>query len=143
MGNLEYSVRLESDEDGGVTVTFPDVPGAITEGDNREEALVRAVDALETILAAHMRDGKDLPKPRSKRRGPVVRPSPLSTMKLAVYQAMRSQKVGKAELARRLDWHQPQLDRVLDLRHSSKIDQIEAALSALGLVMRIEVEKAA
>jgi antitoxin HicB len=64
-------------------------------------------------------------------------------MKLAVYQAMRDQKIGKAELARRLGCHLPQVDRILDLRHSSKIEQVEAALNALGLAVRIEVEKAA
>jgi antitoxin HicB len=143
MDNLEYRVKLELDDDGGFTVTFPDMPGAITEGDNQEQALARAVDALETILAAHIRDGSDIPKPRVKGRGPIVRPSPLSRMKLAVYQSMRNQGVGKAELARRLNWHLPQVDRVLDLRHSSRVDQIEAALGALGLVMRIDVEKAA
>jgi antitoxin HicB len=143
MDNLEYRVKLELDDDGGFTVTFPDMPGAITEGDNQEQALARAVDALETILAAHIRDGSDIPTPGAKGRGPIVRPSPLSRMKLAVYQSMRNQGVGKAELARRLNWHLPQVDRVLDLRHSSRVDQIEAALGALGLVMRIDVEKAA
>ena len=36
--------------------------------------------------------------------------------KTALYEAMREQGVGRAELARRLRWHLPQVDRVLDLR---------------------------
>ena len=40
--------------------------------------------------------------------------------------------MNKAELGRRLRWHPPQVDRVLDVRHASRIDQIEHALAAVG-----------
>ena len=143
MRNFEYPVRLESDKRGVVTVTFADLPG-VTEGEGESEALQRAVDALETVLASYVRDGRDLPVPsRTKKGTRVTRPSPLSCMKLAAYQEMRHRRMGKAELARRLGWHLPQVDRVLDLRHASKIDQVEAVLSALGLVLRVEIDKAA
>ena len=39
-----YSAALTRDPDGGFTVTFRDVLEAITEGDTREEALLRAED---------------------------------------------------------------------------------------------------
>ena len=45
---------------------------------------------------------------------------------------MRAQRVGKAELGRRLNCHLPQIDRLLDLGHDSRLDQLEAALAALG-----------
>ena len=144
MSDFEYAVKLEAADEGGFTATFPDVPGAITEGDDKAEALMRAADALETIFAALMRDGKDIPRPsRPRGKAPTVRPSSLACMKLAVYRAMRAQKVGKADLARRLGWHLPQVDRVLDLRHASRVDQVEGALGALGLTVRVAVEKAA
>jgi len=41
-----YPAALTPDLDGGFTVTFRDVPEAITEGDTREEVLLRAEDAL-------------------------------------------------------------------------------------------------
>jgi antitoxin HicB len=56
---------------------------------------------------------------------------------------MRSQGVGKAELARRLNCHLPQIDRLLDLRHASRLDQIEAAFAALKKRLSIEVRDAA
>jgi hypothetical protein len=37
-----YPATLTPDPDGGFTVTFRDLPDAITEGDNRDEALLRA-----------------------------------------------------------------------------------------------------
>jgi antitoxin HicB len=52
-------------------------------------------------------------------------------------------RFGKACLARRLRWHLPQVARVLDLRHASKIEQVEAALAALGLRLIVDVARAA
>jgi antitoxin HicB len=46
---LVYPVELK-DDDGTVLVEFPDVLEAITYGDDRDEALIHAVDALETML---------------------------------------------------------------------------------------------
>jgi antitoxin HicB len=62
--------------------------------------------------------------------------------KVALYQAMRAQHVGKAELARRLHWHLPQVDRLLDVRHASRIDQLEAGLGAVGKRLTLTIEDA-
>jgi len=67
----------------------------------------------------------------------------LAEAKLALYGAMRAAGIGKAEMARRLNWHLPQVDRLLDLMHASRLDQIEAAFAALGKVLSIEVRDAA
>lgn len=69
--------------------------------------------------------------------------SGLGMAKAALYDAMNEQKVGRAELARRLRWHLAQINRVLDFRHASKMEQIEAALAALGLRLVVDVARAA
>ena len=56
---------------------------------------------------------------------------------------MRTAGIGKAELARRLNCHLPQVDRLLDLRHASRLDQLEAAFRALGKQLSIEISAAA
>ena len=50
---------------------------------------------------------------------------------------MRDQGIGKAELARRLGWHMPQVDRVLDVQHRSRLDQMDAALGAIGRQLHV------
>ena len=128
---LNYPVHLEAAEEGGYVVTFPDVPEAITQGEDEVEALTHAIDALETGLSFYTDAGSDLPKPSAPGRGQsTVRPSLLAGIKLAIYQTMRDQGVRKSELARRLGWHMPQLDRLLDINHASRLDQAEAALSS-------------
>ena len=138
-----YPVTL-TPEGGGFVVTFPDVPAAITEGDDEAEALARAVDALETALSMLIDDRKELPLPSpiGRRQKSVILP-PMSAAKVALYRAMREGGVGKAELARRLGWHLPQVDRVLDLLHASKLEQVELALRALGKRLVLEVRDAA
>jgi antitoxin HicB len=137
----DYPVTLEKDSDGSILVSFPDVPEAHTFGADADEAMLRAVDALETALAAYVEDGKDLPAPSRPRRGQrTVHPAALVALKLGIFQAMRDEGVRKAELARRLGWHLPQVDRLLDLNHASRLDQIEAAIAALG--RRLDVRMA-
>lgn len=56
---------------------------------------------------------------------------------------MRIARVNKAEPARRLNCHMPQVDRLLDLRHASRLDQMEAAFRALGKQLSVDVRDAA
>lgn len=126
---LSYPVTLTPD-DGAVLVTAPDFPELKTFGDTREDALLYAVDALEEAIAARIADKEDIPEPSA---GRVRAGLPSQTaMKTLLYQAMRNAGVTKAELARRLRCHAPQIDRLLDLNHASRMGQIDAAFDALG-----------
>jgi antitoxin HicB len=139
MKMFDYPVTLIPDE-GTVMVTFADVPEAITFGMDEDEALLQAVDALESALTFYIEDRKLLPTPSKPKKGQkTVRPSALECGKLGVYQAMTEQGIKKAELARRLGWHMPQIDRLFDLNHASKLDQIEAAANVLGKQLTLQV----
>ena len=136
---FDYPVTLTPDGDT-VLVSFVDVPEAITFGADEEEALLQAIDALETALSFYVEARKPLPVASKPKRGQrTVRPSALEGAKLGVYQAMTEQGIKKAELARRLGWHTPQVDRLFDLRHASRLDQIEAAAHALGRRLEVRV----
>ena len=137
---FDYPAILEVQPEGGILVTFPDVPEAITEGEDRDEALMYAVDALETALSFYVDERRPLPLPSKAKRGQVtVRPSALESAKLAIYAEMLAQGVRKSELARRLGWHLPQVDRLLRLKHASRIEQLEAAARVLGREIRLSV----
>ena len=86
---------------------------------------------------------RDIPMPRPGAKGPFATLPALKEAKLARYTAMRTAKVGKAELARRLNCHMPQVDRLLDLRRASRIDQLEAAFRAPGKQLSVQVSEAA
>lgn len=60
-----YLALFQPEAEGGFSVTFPDVPGAITEGDDFSEAMRNAKDALESMLEALGENGDPLPQPRA------------------------------------------------------------------------------
>ena len=134
---LAYPIVLE-DDDGAVLAMSPDFPELTTFGDDRAEALARAGGALQEAIAARIHDRKDIPPP-SPGEPCAILPT-LTVVKVMLYQSMREQGIGKAELARRLGWHMPQVDRVLDVQHRSRLDQMDAALAAMG--RRLEVRDA-
>jgi antitoxin HicB len=84
-----------------------------------------------------------VPLPSAPEGRPCAVLSALATAKVLLYRAMREAGVSKAELARRLGWHGPQVDRLLDLNHASRLDQIETALAALGKRLDIRMSDAA
>lgn len=129
---LAYPIELTQDDNDTILVTFPDVPGAITFGEDDEDALEHAVDVLETMLLARMLDRQDIPTPSPARGRPTVRPTLLGTLKVMLYQAMRERRWRKADLARALRLDPRQVDRLLDLRHASTVKQLEEALAACG-----------
>jgi antitoxin HicB len=139
---LKFPVVLTPAEEGGFVVPFPDIPEAITQGESEDDALLHARDALETALEMYVEDRRSLPRPSAKGKR-FVSPGPMECVKLGIYQAMRDQRVTKSELARRLGVHPPQVDRLLDLRHHSRMDLVEAALAALGMRLLVDVQKAA
>jgi len=139
-----YPVTMTPDDNGTLLVRFPDVPEAITYGDDEASALAHAVDALETALSLYISARRPIPAASVPKRGhqSVTLPA-LSEAKVGLYEAMREAHVGKAALARKLRCHLPQIDRLLDLQHASRLDQLEAAVRALGKRLVVCLEDAA
>ncbi len=121
-------------------VRFPDLPEALTDGRNLNEALDEAVDCLAEALASRLVRGDEIPEPtastRIKRRIPV--PLDLAP-KVALYIEMKKQGVSKSALARRLGCRETVVRRLLDPKHHSKADRLEAALKALGVEVVVSV----
>ena len=57
-----YPAIFDFDEDG-ITVTFPDLPGCITCGNNQEEALKNAKEVLELYMYSLEEDNETIPQP--------------------------------------------------------------------------------
>lgn len=68
-------------------------------------------------------------------------PTPTS-VEVMLYQGMRDLGVTKTELARRLGWHLPQVDRVLDLLHRSWLDRLDAVHRAVGRRLHVSSAEA-
>jgi len=143
MTAFTYPVRLEEDDNDTIMVTFPDFREGATFGEDREDALYHAVDALETVIIGRMADRKEIPLPSPARGRPTVTLPLQSAIKTAIYQAMRQRKTTKGGLARKLGWNPPQVDRLLSLRYRTRLDLLEQALAALGKKAEVRILEAA
>ncbi|KJR47083.1 hypothetical protein UF75_2542 [Desulfosporosinus sp. I2] len=56
-----FKVILEKNESGGFTVTVPSLPGCVTQGDDRREALEHIQEAIEGFLEALVIEGLPIP----------------------------------------------------------------------------------
>jgi antitoxin HicB len=136
-----YPVKITPDGPNYLA-TFRCFPGA-TFGANEAEALVRSRDALVTVLMTMIENRLPIPEPPPLKRGEYSISLPaLVEAKVELYREMRAKNVRKSALARQLDWHAPQVDRLLDLRRNSRIDQIEKALLSLGKRLAVSLEDA-
>lgn len=138
-----YPCDLAVDEDGRFVATFPDVPEAITDGRDRAQALEMASDALATALAGYVHQHWEIPLPGKVSPGqesvPVI---PVVAAKLALYSAMKMQRVSKVELGRRLGISEGAVRRLTNPDHRSHMSQVHRALDAVGCTVTLDVSAA-
>ncbi|MCU1234630.1 MAG: type toxin-antitoxin system HicB family antitoxin [Candidatus Solibacter sp.] len=142
---MEYPAKFEPGERGGFVVSFPDFDWGVTQGDSEQDAREMALDALLTMITVHIRRGEDVPRP-SRPRGRkyrIIRLPALQAAKTELYQAFSASGIRKAELARRMGISKVNVDRLFDLKHQSRLDQLESAFKALGKDMAIQIRDAA
>jgi antitoxin HicB len=139
-----YRLVLTPDENGTFIGTSPDFPELTTFGGSEGEAALNAIGAVEEAIAARIHDRRELPRPLERKAvldhpGHVIPLPAMTALKIYLYRALRESSMTRADLARALGWHREQVDRLFRLDHASRIDQIAAALSALGKELDIKV----
>lgn len=135
-----YPASFETIDDTTV-VSFPDLPEALTEGENEADAAAQAVDCLDEAIAGRIARHEDIPSPspvRGRRQRLVVVPQQ-TAVKAALYLAMREAGLSNVRLARRLGCDEKEIRRMLDPRHATRMERMRAALSACGKEIRITV----
>jgi antitoxin HicB len=142
---LAYAATLTPDEeDGGLVVTFRDIPEAITQGRTIEEAMRNAADALTMALDGYVEAGWAFPSASPARPGEHLITLPaLVAAKLELYRRMCETGTTRVALARMIGVDERAVRRLLAYRHRSHIGQIETALAKLGKRLEISVRDAA
>lgn len=144
MSLFSYPARFKTGSDGRVLVEFIDLPRVATDGKDRREAMEEAMDALGSDLSIRLSRREEIPPPSDAKRGQSRVPVPLwLAPKLALYLAMRDQRINNSDLARRLGVNERVVRRMLDPGHATQAEKIQAALAVLGKRMTIEVCDAA
>jgi antitoxin HicB len=104
----------------------------VTFGQDRDDALSRAIGAFEEAIEARIADREEIPLPsKFKTSAPHVTLPVQAEVKVLLYQQMWKSGVRKADLARKMDLHRQQIDRLLDLNHATSIAKLETAFSVV------------
>jgi antitoxin HicB len=111
---------LPEDNGKGFHVRFPDLPEALTEGDDIEDTFAQAADCLAEAIAGRIARADEIPPPSKPKRGQHVISVPLYLApKLALYLTVRERQ------------------------HETKHEKIQAAITALGKRIVVTFEDAA
>jgi antitoxin HicB len=140
-----YPARIRKEPDNsGYHVRFPDIPEALTSGDDLPDAQLQAVDCLAEAIAGRISRGDAIPAPSAPKRGYQLVSVPLSLApKLALYLAMKESGLRNTDLARRLGVSETVVRRMLNPKHTTRPDRIQAALARLGKRIVVTFEDAA
>jgi antitoxin HicB len=142
---MEYPALFEPQPEGGFLITFPDFDWGVSEGDAEEDSRMMATALLQTMLQKHIRDGDPLPKASriGGRKYRLIRLPAMQGAKAELYRQFRASGLRKIDLASRMGIPKTVVDRLFDLNHNTRMNQIEAAFEALGKRIGIIVENAA
>jgi antitoxin HicB len=135
------AVFLPEPDGGGYHVRFPGLPEALTSGRDWLDTTLEATDCLAEALAGRMLRGEPIPKPGRPKAGQQAIGVPLYLApKLALYITMRERRIPNTDLARMLGVSETVVRRMLNPKHATKPEKIQAALAALGkrIVVRFE-----
>lgn len=137
---LNYPINVEPDTNGSLLIQFIDLPNVNSDAEDRAQIQAEALDALETALQGYFERRLEVPLPSPAEPEQLVVTLPaLSEAKILLWNEMFAQQLKKADLARRLNVHNPQIDRLFDLSHASKLDFVEQAAKALGKRLTVSI----
>jgi antitoxin HicB len=142
---MEYRALFEPAEEGGFTITFPDFGWGVSQGEAEQDSREMAVALLQTLVQEHIRRGEKLPKggnPRGRKYRAIRLPA-MQAAKAELYRQFKASGLRKIDLAHRMGIPKSIVDRLFDLKHHSRLEQLEAAFSALGKELTIEIRDAA
>jgi len=132
MNTIHYAAVFNPQAEGGYTVTIPELPEAITEGDTMEEARFNAAEALSLALAVRIELGEAIPVPSPPSGADMEWVEPDAAVQAAILVRTTRGTKPLAELARALGTSWPAAQRLENPRHTPTLKQLERAAAALG-----------
>lgn len=114
-------------------ISFRDIPEAITRGYHWEDGLNMAEQALLKAMTLYFEQRRKICLPSEAQEGEVLITLPISVFaKVLLLNELIEQKISNADLARRINLQPQEIQRIVNLKHSTKIDTISRAISATG-----------
>ena len=113
-----------------------------TDSDTFAAAVAEAADCLEEALAGRIVRREDIPAPSPAKGRPALTPDAVPAAKVALYEALREERLSNSALAVAMGVQESEVRRMLDPRHATKIGRLEEALAQFGKRLATTVEAA-
>lgn len=139
-----YPASISYDESAACfEISFRDIKNLHSVAYSEDDIELQAKDALTAAIADLIDCRIPIPEPSVCREGEIlIRLPVLTCLKAALNNAMIQTGTRKADLARKLNMKGPQIDRLLDVEHASRVETLEQALFLLGQEVNISVTAA-
>src|SRR5476649_636917 len=99
----------------------------------RRKAMTMAEEVLISSIEYYLERKRSVPLPSALQENErKVRVPAITTAKVLLLNEMLAQNIGPSELARRMGTIPQNVNRLIDVRHTSKLESVEQALAALG-----------
>ncbi|EPB6939210.1 hypothetical protein ACRRNT_000278 [Proteus mirabilis] len=140
---FNYPATSHFDEESETyEITYRDFDNIHAVAYTEDDIELEASDILHVGLEEFISSKMPIPMPSEPQSGDfIVYLPPISCLKIALHNAMLTTKTKKADLARKMNLNSAQIERLLDINQTSKIDSPEQALYLLGYHIAISVHK--
>lgn len=140
---FNYPATSHFDEESETyEITYRDFDNIHAVAYTEDDIELEASDILHVGLEEFISSKMPIPMPSEPQSGDfIVYLPPISCLKIALHNAMLITKTKKADLARKMNLNSAQIERLLDINQTSKIDSLEQALYLLGYHIAISVHK--
>lgn len=140
---FNYPATSHFDEESETyEITYRDFDNIHAVAYTEDDIELEASDILHVGLEEFISSKMPIPMPSEPQSGDfIVYLPPISCLKIALHNAMLTTKTKKADLARKMNLNSAQIERLLDINQTSKIDSLEQALYLLCYHIAISVHK--
>lgn len=123
-------------------ITYRDFDNIHAVAYTEDDIELEASDILHVGLEEFVASKLPIPTPSTAQFGDFIVYLPLiSCLKIALHNAMLETKTKKSDLARKMNLTSSQIERLLEINQTSKVDSLEQALYLLGYSISISVNK--
>jgi len=140
----DYTLEIHHDGKAGVWLSCVEIPEMHASGNTLADALCDTAEAMDAALSIYVDQRRAIPAGRWQGHAATrLHLSALTAAKVALWNAVVEAGVSRGELAERLGCTRQVVDRLVDILHASKIEQVERGLAVLGKRIYVSVEAAA
>ncbi|TNV22036.1 hypothetical protein FH968_03920 [Buttiauxella sp. B2] len=142
---FKYPATVSFDKDTEqYEISFRDFNNLHSVAFTEDDIELEARDALTVMIGDLVDSRVPVPEPSVAMADDIVIHLPVLTcLKAALHNAMINTGTRKADLARKLNQKGPQIDRLLDVNHASKVETLEQALYLLGYEVSVSISRTA